>query len=324
MPFLDSFERPISYLRISVTDRCNFRCLYCRPAGGISLRRSHEILRYEEIERVARAAASLGINKVRLTGGEPLVRKGVVDLVEMLASIPGIDDISMTTNGALLANYAQGLAQAGLKRVNVSLDSLKEEHFREITRGGRLNDTLAGIDAARKAGLSPIKVNMVVVQGLNDDETLDFAGLSREGWHVRYIELMPLGPGVDWRGLSVEEIREEIESHLGSLEPAKVDLGGGPARYYRLPGAQGTIGFIAPLSECFCEGCNRLRLTADGRLRPCLLSDEEIEIKPPLRRGATLEELREIISQGAHMKPSGHRLAERVWPQERTMSEIGG
>ncbi len=324
MPFLDSFERPISYLRISVTDRCNFRCLYCRPAEGIGLRRSHEILRFEEIERVARAAASLGINKVRLTGGEPLVRKGVVDLVEMLASIPGLDDISMTTNGALLAKYAEDLAQAGLKRVNVSLDSLKEERFREITRGGRLNDTLAGIDAARRAGLSPIKVNMLVVRGLNDDETLDFARLSKDGWHVRYIELMPLGPSVEWRGVSVGEIRGEIETHLGSLEPAKVDLGGGPARYYRLPGVQGTIGFIAPLSECFCEGCNRLRLTADGRLRPCLLSDEEIDIRTPLRRGATLAELREIISQGAHMKPQGHRLAERVWPQERTMSEIGG
>ncbi len=324
MPFLDSFERPISYLRISVTDRCNFRCLYCRPAEGIRLRRSHEILRFEEIERVARAAASLGINKVRLTGGEPLVRRGVVDLVEMLASIPGLDDISLTTNGALLAKYAQDLAKAGLKRVNVSLDSLKKERFREITRGGLLKDTLAGIDAARRAGLSPIKINMVVVRGLNNDEILDFARLSREDWHVRYIELMPLGPGVEWRGLSVGKIREEIERHLGSLEPAKVDLGGGPARYYRLFRAQGTIGFIAPLSECFCEGCNRLRLTADGRLRPCLLSDEEIDIRTPLRRGATLSELREIISQGAHMKPSGHRLAERVWPQERTMSEIGG
>ena len=324
MPFFDSFERPISYLRISVTDRCNFRCLYCRPAEGIRLRPSEEILRFEEIERVARAAASLGINKVRLTGGEPLVRKGVVDLVEMLASIPGLDDLSMTTNGALLAKYAQSLAQAGLKRVNVSLDSLKEERFREITRGGRLNDTLMGIDAARKAGLSPIKVNMVVVRGLNDDEILDFARLSEEGWHVRYIELMPLGPAVEWRGLSVGEIREEIERHLGSLEPAKVDVGGGPARYYRLPGAQGTIGFIGPISECFCERCNRLRLTADGRLRPCLLSDEEIDIKTPLRRGATLAELREILSQGAHIKPPRHRLAEKVWPRERTMWEIGG
>jgi len=242
----------------------------------------------------------------------------------MLASIPGLDDISMTTNGTLLARYAQDLVQAGLKRVNVSLDSLKEERFREITRGGRLNDTLAGIDAARRAGLLPIKVNMVVVRGLNDDEILDFARLSKEGWHVRYIELMPLGPGVEWRGVSVGEIREEIEKHLGSLEPAKVDLGGGPARYYRLAGARGTIGFIAPLSECFCEGCNRLRLTADGRLRPCLLSDEEVDIRTSLRRGATLEELREIIAQGAHMKPPRHRLAEGVWPRERTMSEIGG
>ncbi|HAL61645.1 MAG TPA: GTP 3',8-cyclase MoaA, partial [Chloroflexi bacterium] len=203
-------------------------------------------------------------------------------------------------------------------------DSLKEERFREITRGGRLNDTLAGIDAARRVGLSPLKINMVVVRGLNDDEILDFARLSREGWQVRYIELMPLGPAMEWRGLVVREIREEIERHLGSLEPAKVNLGGGPARYYRLPGAQGTIGFIAPLSECFCEGCNRLRLTADGRLRPCLLSDEEIDMKTPLRQGANLAELREIISQGAHMKPPRHRLAEKVWPQERNMSEIGG
>lgn len=332
MPCFDSFHRPISYLRVSVTDRCNLRCVYCMPPEGVKLCSHDEILRYEEIERVVQAAASLGINKVRLTGGEPLARLGLADMVEMLARIPGLDDISMTTNGTLLADHAEALARAGLHRVNVSLDTLKPERFRRITRRGRLADTLAGIAAAQRVGLAPLKINMVVMRGLNDDEILDVARLTLErGWHVRFIEMMPVGRWLMGDGrwqrsgiVTIKEIRERIEAELGQLEPAVVEVGGGPARYYRLGGARGSIGFIGPVSECFCHRCNRLRLTADGRLRPCLLSDREIDLRTPLRRGASQEEIRALIAQGIYVKPQGHHLGEQIIPQQRLMSQIGG
>ena len=328
MPYLDNFNRPISYLRISVTDRCNLRCVYCMPPEGVPCRSHEEILRYEEIELIVQAAASLGISKVRLTGGEPLVRLGFVELVRMLARIPGIDDLAMTTNGTLLARYAVELAQAGLKRVNVSLDTLQPEQFRQITRRGDLAAVFKGIVAAREAGLVPLKVNTVVVRGFNDDEVVDFARLTLEdNWHVRFIELMPLGTNTTWAGdsyVSVGEVRRRIEDALGELAPAKVGVGNGPARYYRLPGAVGTIGFISPVSEHFCYQCNRLRLTADGRLRPCLLSDYEIDLRTPLRQGASLTEVRELLIRSIGAKPRGHRLDESIAPRERAMSEIGG
>ena len=328
MPYLDNFNRPISYLRISVTDRCNLRCVYCMPPEGVPWRSHEEILRYEEIELIVRAAASLGISKVRLTGGEPLVRLGFVELVRMLARIPGIDDLAMTTNGTLLARYAAELAQAGLKRVNVSLDTLQPERFRQITRWGDLAPVFEGIAAAREAGLVPLKVNTVVVRGLNDDEVVDFARLTLEGdWHVRFIELMPLGANTAWAGdgyVSIGEVRRRIGDALGELVPAKVGVGNGPARYYRLPGAVGTIGFISPISEHFCYQCNRLRLTADGRLRPCLLSDYEIDLRTPLRLGGGLTEVRELLLRSIGAKPQGHRLDESIAPRERAMSEIGG
>ena len=328
MPYLDNFNRPISYLRISVTDRCNLRCMYCMPPEGVPCRSHEEILRYEEIELIVQAAASLGISKVRLTGGEPLVRLGFVELVRMLARIPGIDDLAMTTNGTLLARYAAELAQAGLKRVNVSLDTLQPERLRQITRRGDLAAVFKGIVAAREAGLVPLKVNTVVVRGLNDDEVVNFARLTLEGdWHVRFIELMPLGTNTAWADdayVSVGEVRRQIEDALGELAPAKVGVGNGPARYYRLPGAVGTIGFISPVSEHFCYQCNRLRLTADGRLRPCLLSDFEIDLRTPLRQGASLAEVRELLIRSIGAKPRGHRLDESIAPRERAMSEIGG
>jgi cyclic pyranopterin phosphate synthase len=328
MPYLDNFNRPISYLRISVTDRCNLRCVYCMPPEGVPCRSHEEILRYEEIDLVVRAAASLGISKVRLTGGEPLVRLGFADLVRMLARIPGIDDLAMTTNGTLLARYAAELAQAGLKRVNVSLDTLQPERFRQITRRGDLAAVFEGISAAREVGLVPLKVNTVVVRGLNDDEVVDFARLTLEGdWHVRFIELMPLGTNAAWAGdgyVSVGEVRRRIEDALGELMPAKVGVGNGPARYYRLPGAVGTIGFISPVSEHFCYQCNRLRLTADGRLRPCLLSDYEMDLRTPLRQGAGLTEVRELLIRSIRAKPERHHLDESISPRERAMSEIGG
>jgi len=328
MACLDAFNRPISYLRVSVTDRCNLRCIYCMPAEGVPWRPHEEILSYEEIETVVRAAASLGITKVRLTGGEPLVRKGLVDLVAMIASIPGIDDLAMTTNGTLLARHAEELKAAGLKRVNVSLDSLWPERFRRITRLGELSDTLEGIAAAKEAGLVPVKVNTVVIRGLNDDEVVDFARLTVEGdWHVRFIEVMPLGDNAEWAGngyVPMDEVRGRIERELGELIPAKLAVGSGPARYYRLPGARGTIGFITPISKHFCYQCNRLRLTADGHLRPCLLSDYEIDLRTPLRQGATIEEIKCLIVEAVRAKPERHHLSEGILPHERTMSEIGG
>jgi cyclic pyranopterin phosphate synthase len=331
MAHLDAYNRPISYLRVSVTDRCNLRCIYCMPAEGVPSCSHEEILRYEEIEMVVRAAAELGISKVRLTGGEPLVRLGLVDLVDMLARIRGVDDLAMTTNGILLARYAQELAEAGLQRVNVSLDTLRPERFQRVTRCGRMEDVLAGMEAARAAGLAPIKINTVVIRGMNDDEVVDFARRTVETeWNVRFIEVMPVGNGVmtagGWRErvVTAQEIRHRIEAALGKLEPAKVSAGNGPARYYRLPGAKGTLGFITPVSEHFCYQCNRLRLTADGQLRPCLLSDQEIDLRTPLRGGAGIEEIKALLLKGIDDKPMRHHLGECQLPEKRAMSEIGG
>jgi len=321
----DSYHRPVNYLRISVTDRCNLRCIYCMPAGGISTLLAHDdILTYEEISVVAQAAAELGIVKLRLTGGEPLVRKGLPELVAMLAAIEGIDDISLTTNGVLLENYADELKEAGLHRVNVSLDSLCGDTFHRITRVGELDRVLRGIEAARGAGLNPVKTNTVVIRGINDDEVLDFARLTIEGdWHVRFIEYMPFtidGGGEDLL-VPVEEIRRRIET-LGELE-SSLPSGGGPAKYFRLPGASGTIGFISPVSEHFCSVCNRLRLTADGKLRPCLSSDDEIDLLHPLRQGVTVGDIKLLIQKAVSRKPAGHRLKAGV-TCERLMAQIGG
>jgi cyclic pyranopterin phosphate synthase len=329
---LDAYNRPISYLRISVTDRCNLRCIYCMPEEGVSWRPHAEVMRYEEIQTVVRAAAELGISKVRLTGGEPLVRLGIVELVGQIARIAGVDDLAMTTNGVLLARYAQDLADAGLHRVNISLDTLDAERFRRTTRCGELPDVLAGIEAARGASLTPIKINTVVIRGLNDDDVVDLAAKTLESawWHIRFIELMPVGNGGlvaqsrEHRVVTAEEVRERIEATLGTLEPAKMSTGGGPARYFRLPGAAGTIGFITPVSEHFCHKCNRLRLTADGQLRPCLLSDREIDLRTPLRQGGTVDEIKSLIAEGINCKPMRHYLNEHIHPEGRVMSEIGG
>ena len=348
MTCYDAFHRSIDYLRVSVTDRCNLRCVYCMPPQGVPLRPHEEILTYEEIELIVRAAVGLGIRRVRLTGGEPLVRLDIVELVRALRAIPGLEDLSMTTNGILLPRYAQALAEAGLDRVNISLDTLRPERFHKITRLGRLEDVLAGIEAAHAAGLEPVKINFVAVRNLNDDEIVDFARQTREqGWHVRFIEFMPVGiwsaNDEAWKRdgfLPVRVIRQRIESALGELIPypgpaSQTDfatgvsssvrlLGGGPARYYRLPGATGTIGFISAVSQHFCATCNRLRLTADGRLRPCLLSDIELDIRAPLRAGATLEQVQELLRRAVALKPAGHRLSEGLSPHRRTMSQIGG
>ncbi|MFW6125899.1 MAG: GTP 3',8-cyclase MoaA [Chloroflexota bacterium] len=320
----DAFQRPINYLRISVTDRCNLRCIYCMPEGGVSLVPHDEILRYEELLTVARAAASMGINKLRLTGGEPLVRADLTELVRMLCSIPGMDDVSLTTNGILLRRYATELRQAGLDRVNVSLDTLDRERYRRITRLGRLDDVLEGIEAAKSAGLEPVKVNMVVMQGINDDEVWDFGRLTMsEGWHVRFIELMPFAADDHLGSVPTSEVKERLHA-LGPLEPCLPGHGNGPAKYFRFPHATGTVGFISPVTEHICFNCNRMRLTADGKLRPCLLSDYEVDLKGPLRLGASAEELKGLIRQAVAAKPERHHLGEGLQPHARPMGQIGG
>jgi len=322
----DSFQRPINYLRISVTDRCNLRCIYCMPAEGVDLRPHGDILSYEEIYTIARAAAELGINKLRITGGEPLVRLGLPRLIEMLAGIEAIDDIALTTNGVLLADCAAELKAAGLKRVNISLDTLKPDRFRLITRGqSELKQVLEGIEAAREVGLEPVKLNMVVMSGINDDEILDFAAKTiDEDWHVRFIELMPVNGGDNApRFVAATEMRKRLKS-LGELEPCLPSVGNGPAKYFRLPDAKGTIGFITPVSEHFCFQCNRMRLTADGRLRPCLLSDYEIDLKQPMRDGVSKAGLKKLFKKAVAEKPLKHGLAEGNIPTRRPFSHVGG
>ncbi len=321
----DSFQRPIDYLRISVTDRCNLRCIYCMPAEGVRLMSHTDILSYEEIYAVAEAAAELGINKVRITGGDPLVRAGLPELVKMLAQIDTMDDISLTTNGVLLARYAAELKQAGLRRVNVSLDTLKPDKFEYITRSNSLGDVLKGINVAGSVGFNPIKINMVVMSGVNDDELLDFAAKTiTEGWHVRFIEYMPFGESTGASPfVSVSDIMQRLEI-LGKLEPCLHKMGNGPAKYFRLPQAKGTVGFITPVSEHFCFRCNRLRLTADGKLRPCLLSEDEIDLRQSLRNGMSPEELKRLIKEAVANKPLRHHLAEGCVPQDRSFSQVGG
>jgi cyclic pyranopterin phosphate synthase len=321
---LDSFGRSINYLRISVTDRCNLRCLYCMPPEGVPQMPHSEILSYEEVRTVVRAAAELGINRIRLTGGEPLVRAELPKLIKMLSQIEGIQELSLTTNGTLLKKYALELKQAGLSRVNVSLDTLKAAKFQYITHLGKLKDVLEGIEAAKEAGFHPVKINTVVMRDINDDEILDFARMTYEdGWHVRFIELMPF-KGVAEFVPSIK-LRQHI-SLLGKLRPCASITGNGPAIYYRLLGAKGTIGFISPLTELsFCSRCNRMRLTPDGRLRPCLLREDEIDLKMPLRNNASMEKLKRLILKAVASKPEHHHLeGSNVRLVKRKMSQIGG
>ncbi len=322
----DSFQRPINYLRISVTDRCNLRCIYCMPTSGIQLISHSDIISYEEIYTIVRAAAELGINKIRLTGGEPLARLGLPGLVQMLAGIDAIDDISMTTNGVLLGRYAAELKQAGLQRVNVSLDTLKPDRFEFITRSNKLSDVLEGIEVARSVGLNPVKINVVVLAGINDDEIPDFAAKTiTDGWHVRFIEHMPVAGGgvIASPAINASDMMKRLDS-LGELEPCLPSIGNGPARYFRFPQAKGTVGFITPISEHFCFSCNRLRLTADGKLRPCLLADDEIDLKQPLRSGISSEALKKLIEEAVARKPLHHHLAEGYVPKDRPMTQVGG
>jgi cyclic pyranopterin phosphate synthase len=291
------------------------------PPEGVPLVPHREIMSFEEILLVVKTACDLGINKVRITGGEPLVRLGVIDLVRMISAVEGIKDISMTTNGTLLAEHVEELVDAGLHRINISLDTLRYDRFKQITRTGDLSDTLKGIQAATCAGLNPVKINMVPMQGFNDDEIIDFAMMTVEaGWHVRFIELMPMNRSAEFVPSGV--LRQKIES-LGPLEPFRGIAGNGAARYFRLPSARGTLGFISPVSEPFCEECNRLRLSSTGVLLPCLFSSEGVDIKTPIRQGASNEDLKSLITAAIGAKPKKHHLNSHN-TADKNMSSIGG
>ena len=334
-PLVDPFQRSITYLRISLTDRCNLRCVYCMPEAGIKFLPRSEILTLEEIARIVRIAAGMGLRRVRLTGGEPLVRNGIAQLVRWIAETPGIEDISLTTNGMVLAAHAEELARAGLKRVNVSLDTLRADRFHEITRHGDLAAVYEGIAAARAAGLSPIKINVVVMREVNDDEVADIARTTvEEDWEVRFIELMPFmdeqetcikDTSMVLGFVPTQEVQRQIEAALGPLEAAATKTGGGPAHYYRLPGAKGLVGFISPLTEHqFCASCNRMRLTAEGQIRPCLLTDHEVDLKETLRSGGSDDDLRARILLALETKPDAHHLWDGNRPKWRKMIQIGG
>lgn len=314
---IDGEGRRIEYLRLSVTDRCNCRCAYCMPAGGVPMLGHADILSFEELAAVARAAAELGVRKVRLTGGEPLARRGVVDLVRMVAAVPGVDEVAMTTNATLLAPVAGALREAGLSRLNVSLDTLRPDRYAKITRCGRLEDALAGLAAAREAGFSRTKVNCVLMGGVNDDEVADLAGLARnEAVDVRFIELMPIGPAAGWPRASFVAADAVLDA-LPGLELLGRD---GVAELYRMPGWAGRVGLIRPMSHKFCDGCSRIRVTADGKLKPCLHSAAEIDL-----RGLGHEGLLAALRAGIAAKPKYHLMDEgRASDSARDMNEIGG
>lgn len=329
---LDPYERNINYLRVSVTDRCNLRCAYCMPKEGLSRIGHDDILRYEEIRRIIRIAAEIGITKVRITGGEPLVRRGVAEFIASLKAIPELKDLSLTTNGILLEDCAEELFAAGIRRINISLDSLDAEKYARITRGGEIQAVLRGIRKVRETGFSPIKINIVAIKGFNDDEILDFARMTLDHpYQIRFIELMPLGhAGIENSGryLSNAVIRERIGT-MGRLEPVVGRGNGsdGPAQLYRLTGGAGEIGFISPVSRHFCRTCNRLRLTADGHLRTCLLSDDETDLKGPLRSGCADGVIRELILGAISRKPEQHDIAcgeSHIKKCMKEMTEIGG
>lgn len=323
----DKFGRKINYLRISVTDRCNLRCIYCMPQGGIKLFPHNEILSYEEIIKIAKASSNIGIDTIRITGGEPLIRKNIPYLIEELKKIESIQDIAITTNGILLNKMLPELISAGLKRLNISLDSMKKDRFFEITRQDALFEVLKGIEKSLDAGLYPIKINMVVIKGLNDDEIISFVKLTeKHPLIVRFIEYMPWGSLGKWdekKIISAKEIRVIIEREFGKILPANINSKG-PADNFYINGFKGFVGFISPLSEHFCGRCNRIRLTADGKLRLCLFSQQEIDIKSKLRSGASIEELTSFICNSISLKPEKIDIINHIKNHPREMSQIGG
>jgi GTP 3',8-cyclase len=326
---LDPYKRHLNYLRISLTDRCNLRCVYCMPEQGVPKLAHDEILNYEELLRLGRLSAELGITKIRLTGGEPLVRKGALEFIASLKKIPGIKDISLTTNGVLLSEQARILWQAGLRRINISLDTLNRDKYLQITRFDYFERVWDGIQEVERIGFSPIKINIVVMRGINDDEILSFGRLSLEKpYHIRFIEFMPIGLENNWkeeRFFSSEETLNRLQT-LGPLFPINGQGLDGPARRMAYDGARGEIGLISPISEHFCQSCNRLRLTAEGRLRVCIFSDKEIDLRAPLRQGVADAELEAIIREAITQKPKEHPVRLSPLPRrcQRPMSKIGG
>lgn len=323
----DRFGRNIHYLRISLTDHCNLRCVYCMPED-MTFRPNAELMQDDEILALTKLFASLGFDKIRLTGGEPTLRANVVEIVRGISATKGIRSVSMTTNGLLLAKLAQPLADAGLERVNISIDTLDPDKFKRLTRWGKVNEVLAGINAAESAGLTPVKLNAVIVTGYNESDVIPLAGLTAEHpWQMRFIEMMPFAGATEFQlnqMVTTAWIREQVENAFGSLEVVNQGKLDGEARLFRLKNGIGDIGFISSVTSPFCSSCTRARLTADGILRMCLLREKEVDLLTPLRAGASLDELRNLILDAVWYKPWGHGLADGAIPLNRTMSEIGG
>ena len=308
---IDQFGRSVEYLRVSITDKCNLRCVYCMPLEGLPWLQRDELLSYEEIEQIVRVMAPMGLERLRITGGEPLVRRDVPELVRLLAAVPGIRDLSLSTNAVLLAEQADALKAAGISRLNVSLDSLREDRVDRIARRpGSYPRIMEGLAAAEEVGFSPIKINVVLIKGENDDEIQDFAEITRKHpWHVRFIEMMPTGANLDLSAqqfISCTEVLHRVRE-IDKLEPVPGPFGNGPAEYYQFPGAPGTIGVITPMSNNYCDRCNRMRLTADGQLRPCLFGDLQTNLRDPLRAG---EDLALHIRDTLEVKPERHYLIQ--------------
>lgn len=326
----DRFGRDIDYLRISLIDHCNLRCVYCMPLTGLSFAPAEELLSASEIELVARAAIAAGFRRVRLTGGEPTLRSDLVEIVRRLAAVPGMGDVAMTTNGILLPKLARDLKLAGLKRVNIHLDTLNPERVRQIMRWGDLARIWQGIEAAEAAGLTPIKLNTVVACGYNDTDVVDLAALTvTRDWHVRFIELMPLGTDeaaatARERYVSNVDTRQRIERGLGTLIPLPSEHPADESKNFRLAEARGTIGFISPVSEPYCGSCNRMRLTADGKFHLCLLNDDELDVKQAIRSGGGIEAVRTILLRAVGAKPTGHSLPRGRSTENRDMYQLGG
>ncbi|BBB92669.1 MAG TPA: GTP 3',8-cyclase MoaA [Methylomusa anaerophila] len=324
----DCYNRQIDYLRVSVTDRCNFRCAYCMPVEGVLLQKHTDMLTYEEMLRIIKVLSKEGISKIRLTGGEPLVRKGIVNFISEIAALGTIKDISMTTNGNLLADMAGSLKAAGLNRVNISLDTVDPERFRAITCGADVTQTLKGMEESLRIGLTPVKLNVVLTEFFTESDIAYFINLVHHHTvAVRFIEYMPIGNGRVHAGPSVEKIKSMINSWgKGVLKAVQNVKGYGPARYYTLPEAVGSFGFITPISEHFCQSCNRIRLTADGKFKPCLLSNKEIDVKKALRSSAGDEEIVNLFYLAIGAKQASHTLNEANFQPDffRNMSQIGG
>ena len=321
----DKFGREIDYLRVSVTDSCNLRCIYCMEEKNNIFLKNDEKLTDDEIYRVIKESANLGIKNIRLTGGEPLVRPGVANLINRINDIPGIEEIYLTTNGILLADMIENLAESGLKGVNISLDSLKEDRFKQLTRVGKLNKVLEAIDKSVSLGVK-VKINTVIVNDINIDEVIDFVNLTKDKpIDVRFIELMPIGIATNYKGTTSEELLEIIKTQYSDIEKVNRTKSGGPASYIKIKGAKGKVGFISAMSNCFCEECNRIRLTPEGFLKQCLHFDYGVDLKSKLREGISDKELQKIIYENIYDKPEKHLFLEKSDHKEiKFMNQIGG